>query len=228
MKILLVEDNLELSKDTVSFLTQEGHICEVAHTVREAEDKLADFTYDVVLLDLMLPDGSGMDLLRNYKPRDQGQTGILILSAKDDVQDRIDGLDLGADDYLTKPFHYSELNSRIKALYRRRQFHGSHKITYEEIEIDPDQQEVSVHDEPVPLTKKEFQLLVHFIANKNRILTKQSIAEHLWGDHVDYLDSHDFVYQHIKNLRKKLAKAGANDYLSNVYGIGYRMKSAAS
>lgn len=228
MKILLIEDNLELSEDTVSFLSQEGHLCEVAHTVREAEHKLADFTYDVVLLDLMLPDGSGMDLLRSYQTRDHGKTGILILSAKDAVQDRIDGLDLGADDYLTKPFHFSELNSRIKALYRRRQFNGSRKINYEEIEIDPDQQEVLVHDQAVALTKKEFQLLVHFIANKNRILTKQSIAEHLWGDHVDYLDSHDFVYQHIKNLRKKLTKAGANDYLSNVYGIGYRMKGSAS
>lgn len=225
MKILLVEDNPDLRSDISAFLEKEGHICEPVATVHDAEDKIIEFEYDVIILDLMLPDGSGLQVLKNYqKTRNTKNTGILIVSAKNAVEDKIDGLDLGADDYLTKPFHFSELNSRLNAIYRRRQFNGSRNIIFEEIDIDPQRQLVKVHDDEVVLTKKEYQLLVHFIANQNRVLTKQSIAEHLWGDHVDYLDSYDFVYQHIKNLRKKLTKAGATDYLTNVYGMGYRMK----
>ncbi|MBX2816423.1 MAG: response regulator transcription factor [Saprospiraceae bacterium] len=226
MKILLVEDNPELSQDISAFLHKEGHVCETAGSIRTAEDKILEFEYDIIVLDLMLPDGNGLQILRNYqKHRTTENTGILIISAKNALEDRVDGLDLGADDYLTKPFHFSELNSRLNAIYRRRQFNGNRSIKFEEISIDPQQQEVTVHGDEVILTKKEYQLLVHFIANKNRVLTKQSIAEHLWGDHVDYLDSYDFVYQHIKNLRKKLSKAGSNDYLTNVYGMGYRLKT---
>lgn len=223
MKLLLVEDNAELADNVHTYLTKEGYICEVASTRREATNKLSAFEYDVVLLDIMLPDGNGMDILRDIK-REDTNTGLIIISAKNALDDRVEGLNLGADDYLTKPFHLSELNARLKAIYRRRHFDGKQSIVFNEIEVDSDQQEVSVQGQQVVLTKKEYELLLYFLANKNRVLTKQSIAEHLWGDHVDYLDSFDFVYQHIKNLRKKLTAAGAQDYLSNVYGMGYKFK----
>lgn len=227
MKLLLVEDNAELADNVHTYLTKEGYICEVASTRREATNKLSAFEYDVVLLDIMLPDGNGMDILRDIK-REDTNTGLIIISAKNALDDRLEGLNLGADDYLTKPFHLSELNARLKAIYRRRHFDGKQSIVFNEIEVDSDQQEVSVLGQQVVLTKKEYELLLYFLANKNRVLTKQSIAEHLWGDHVDYLDSFDFVYQHIKNLRKKLTTAGAKDYLSNVYGMGYKFKDVVS
>ena len=228
MKLLLIEDNRELAENVSTYLIKEGHICEVASTLREAENKLATFEYDIILLDIMLPDGNGLDLLRVVKRDHMSDAGLIIISAKNALSDKVEGLDLGADDYITKPFHLSELNARIKAMYRRKHFDGKQTIVFNEIEIDPETQEVTVHGEMMVLTRKEYELLVYFIANKNRVLTKQTIAEHLWGDHVDYLDSFDFVYQHIKNLRKKLTAAGAEDYLSNVYGMGYKFKEVVA
>lgn len=224
MKLLLVEDNRDLAENVSQYLTKEGHLCEVVYSIKEAEYKLAGFQYDILLLDLMLPDGSGMEVLRRLVRDARSNMGVVIVSAKNSLGDKVEGLDLGADDYLTKPFHLSELNSRIKSIYRRRHFDGKQNIEFNEIKIDPDTQEVFVHDELVILTRKEYELLMYLIANKNRVLTKQTIAEHLWGDHVDFMDSFDFVYQHIKNLRKKLTTAGAEDYLTNVYGMGYRFK----
>ncbi len=228
MKILIVEDNADLAENMQSYLRKEGHICEVAENIWSAEQRLSAYQYDVILLDLMLPDGSGMDLLRDIKRRPNGNTGLIIISAKNALGDKIEGLDLGADDYITKPFHLSELNARLKAIYRRRNFDGKQTIEFNEISIDPETQEVLVKGEPVVLTRKEYELLIYFIANKNRVLTKQTIAEHLWGDHVDYLDSFDFVYQHIKNLRKKLAACGIPDYLTNIYGMGYKFKNVGA
>jgi DNA-binding response OmpR family regulator len=228
MKLLLVEDNLDLAENVSQYLTKEGHLCEVVHSIREAENKLAAFQYDILLLDLMLPDGSGMEVLRRMVRNNQTNMGVIIISAKNALGDKVEGLDLGADDYLTKPFHLSELNARIKSIYRRRHFEGKQTIEFNEIKIDPDTQEVFVNEELIILTRKEYELLVYLIANKNRVLTKQTIAEHLWGDHVDFMDSFDFVYQHIKNLRKKLTAAGAQDYLTNVYGMGYRFKEHTS
>ncbi|NND06465.1 MAG: response regulator transcription factor [Saprospiraceae bacterium] len=227
MKLLLIEDNAELADNVYTYLTKEGYVCELAASRREASNKLAAFEYDVILLDIMLPDGNGMEILRELK-KEETNTGLIIISAKNALDDRVEGLNLGADDYLTKPFHLSELNARLKAIYRRRHFDGKQSIVFKEIEVDTLQQEVSVHGHQVVLTKKEYELLLYFLANKNRVLTKQSIAEHLWGDHVDFLDSFDFVYQHIKNLRKKLTKAGAQDYLSNVYGMGYKFREVVS
>lgn len=224
MKILIVEDNPELAENISQYLTKEGNICEVASTVREAESRLSDFMYDVMVLDLMLPDGSGMNILRKSAKDTQTNMGTIVVSAKNSLHDKVEGLDLGADDYLTKPFHLSELNARIKSIFRRRHFDGKQVVKFNEIEVDTDSQEVSVNQELVALTKKEYELLLYLISNKNRVLTKQTIAEHLWGDHVDFLDSFDFVYQHIKNLRRKLTSAGAPDYLTNVYGMGYRFK----
>jgi len=228
VKILIIEDNVELANNMTAYLQKEGHICEQAESISSAYQKLGVFDYDVILLDLMLPDGSGLHLLRQMKKDANTNTGLIIISAKNALEDKIEGLDLGADDYLTKPFHLSELNARLKSIYRRRHFDGNQIIEFNELSIDTELQEVRVREEQVILTKKEYELLVFFIANKNRVLTKQSIAEHLWGDHVDYLDSFDFVYQHIKNLRKKLTAAGAEDYLQNVYGMGYKFKNLAS
>ncbi len=228
MKILIIEDTKDLADNMLAYLHKEGHICELAGSIQEAYQKLAGFDYDMILLDLMLPDGNGINVLRYIKRDTENKAGIIIISAKDALPDKIEGLDLGADDYLTKPFHLSELNSRIKSIYRRRHLEGNKIIRFNELAIDTELQEVRINDELLILTKKEYELLMYFVANKNRVLTKQSIAEHLWGDHVDYLDSFDFVYQHIKNLRKKIAAHGGEDYLQNVYGMGYKFKSLAS
>ena len=224
MKILVVEDEKALRENISSYLANGEIICEVATCFSEAQEKLLSFSYDVLLLDLMLPDGDGLNILRLLK-KIQPETGVLIISAKNGLEDRVNGLELGADDYLTKPFHMSELNARLKAIYRRRKFQGNTKINFEEITIDPDTHDVNVKDTSLTLTLKEYELLLFLISNKNRVLTKQTIAEHLWGDHVDFLDSFDFVYQHIKNLRKKFTAAGGNDYIKTIYGLGYKLST---
>lgn len=226
MKLLIVEDSRELSESISTYLTKEGYVCEQAYTYFEAIDKLAAFRYDIVLLDIMLPDGNGMDVLLAVRDLPV-RPGVLIISAKNALDDKVQGLDLGADDYLTKPFHMPELNARLKAIYRRRHFEGRNELVFKEIHINTDTLEVTVCGEPLSLTRKEYELLLFFLANKNRVLTKQTIAEHLWGDHMDFSDNFDFVYQHIKNLRKKLTAAGGNDYLTNIYGVGYRFNTEA-
>ena len=224
MKVLLVEDHVDLAKNMHTYLSKEGYVCEVSDTVETAMSKLAGFKYDVMVLDLMLPDGSGLDILRWVKQTDS-EMGVLILSAKNSLQDKIDGLELGADDYLPKPFHFAELNARLKAIFRRRQLQGSSIIEYEDIQIDTEKHEVTVKDQLLDLTRKEYELLLYFLVNKNRVLTKQSIAEHLWGDYIDALDSFDFVYQHIKNVRKKITQAGGKDLIQTMYGSGYKFAS---
>lgn len=221
MKILLIEDEVQLAQTIISCLQQEGYVCEWAKTLDEAEEKIYIYAYDCALIDLTLPGGSGLQLLELLK-QGHPETGIIIISAKNSLDDKIKGLDLGADDYMTKPFHLAELNSRIKSLIRRRKFGGNQEIVFSEICILPDEQVVTVHDNRVVLTKKEYDLLLFFISNKNRVLTKEAIAEHLWGDHSDMLDSFDFIYSHIKNLRKKLEEKGALDYIKTVYGAGYK------
>lgn len=221
MKLLLVEDERELADNVSAYLANEGNRCELARSYNDADDCLAGFRYDIVVLDLMLPDGNGMDILRMIK-KQYPDTGVLIISAKNALDDKIKGLELGADDYLTKPFHLPELNARIKAIYRRRKFQGKSEVKFNELKVNTDTLETWVSDQLLSLTVKEHELLLFFIANRNRVLTKQSIAEHLWGDNVDFLDSFDFVYQHIKNLRKKITAAGGSDYIRTVYGMGYR------
>ncbi len=222
MKLLIVEDEPELAKALINYLHSGDIICELANTYRQALDKLETFAYDIVLLDIMLPDGNGLDLLAYLKAH-QPNTGVLVISARNALDDRVKGLELGADDYLTKPFEFPELSARIKALYRRRKHKGRTQLQWHEIEVIPDTHEVLVYGKPLELTLKEYKLLVFLIENAGRVLTKQSIAEHLWGDHVDFLDSFDFVYQHIKNLRKKLAAAGAQDHIKTIYGLGYKL-----
>lgn len=221
MKILVVEDQAELARNVHDYLEQEGYVCELAEGYQSALSKLGGFNYDAVILDLMLPDGNGLDILKWIKKTDSDM-GVLILSAKNSLDDKVEGLELGADDYLAKPFHFSELNARLKAIYRRRKLKGRDLIQCGGIVVNTETREVQVQSTPLELTRKEYELLLYLIVNKNRVLTKQSIAEHLWGDYIDSLDSFDFVYQHIKNLRKKLMLAGGSDPIQTMYGSGYK------
>lgn len=224
MKILIVEDEKELVDDLNEFLDDQGYIIEVAPTTYVAREKIFVYQYDILILDLGLPDGSGLDVLK-YVKKHKPQTGIIILTARDSLDDKISGLDLGADDYMTKPFLLSELNARIKSIHRRRNFDGNSTIIFNEIEIDTDKMRVSINDQNLTLTRKEYELILYFVINKNKVLTKESIIEHLWGDHSDMFDSLDFIYTHIKNLRKKMQDMGGADYLKSVYGIGYKFET---
>ncbi len=221
MKLLIVEDNNDLLQNIYTYLKRERYICEAARNYQEAFDKIMGHSYDIVLIDIMLPGGSGLRLLEQLKSV-QPETGTIIISAKDALDDKVKGLDLGADDYLTKPFQLAELHARIKAVYRRNNLSVNETIHINEIEINTTNMEVNVDNSKVVLTPKEYDLLVFFASNKNRVLSKQTIAGHLWGDYVDQLHNLDFVYQHIKNLRRKLEAAGANDYIESIYGMGYK------
>ncbi|GET31440.1 DNA-binding response regulator [Prolixibacter bellariivorans] len=221
MKILIVEDEQSLADDLVTYLASEGNICEPAYDYFTAEDKLAAFHYDIVLLDINLPDGNGLQLLHQMREHEP-PPGVLIISARDSLDDKLKGLDLGADDYLTKPFHLAEVNARVKALGRRRLFGGKTEIRYHEISIDPESGTARVNEQQPELTRKEFALLQYFVTNQNRVMTKEAIAEHLWGDYMEMAGNFDFIYTHIKNLRRKLTDAGANDYIRTVYGMGYK------
>jgi DNA-binding response OmpR family regulator len=220
MKILVIEDELALCETIVAYLEEEGYRCEQAGTVELGSEKVNLYEYDCMLVDIGLPDGSGLSLVKELK-KCHPETGIIIISAKNSMDDKISGLDLGADDYLTKPFHLPELNSRIKSLLRRRKFEGKQELVIDKITIMPENRQVFVKGEPLSLTRKEFDLLMFFVSNRGRVLTKESIAEHLWGDFADSADSFDFVYSHIKNLRKKLIEKAGTDYFHNVYGTGY-------
>ncbi|RXK60579.1 response regulator transcription factor [Lacibacter luteus] len=224
MKVLLVEDNKELAESISDYLRGEGYLIEKAHTVYDAEDKLIAFSYDCILLDLMLPDGNGIDLLRSIK-QDKINSGVLIISAKDALDDKVAGLEDGADDYITKPFHLSELHARLKAIYRRKKLDGSNAVVFNDISLDTNRMEVMVNDALLDVTRKEYDLLLYFIINKDRVLSRQAIATHLWGDQADDLANFDFVYQHVKNLRKKISAAKGNDYIETVYGVGYKFNS---
>lgn len=221
MKILVIEDELELNKTLVSFLTNEGYIVESVFDFEQAIYNIADYSYDCVLVDITLPKGNGLDIIKQLKI-DRSKAGIIIISAKNSDDDKISGLDLGADDYLAKPFNLAELNSRIKALFRRKNFDGDHVIQFNELTIKPEERIVTVNGQNVVLTGKEFDLLLFFLINKNRVVSKNTIAEHLWGDDSDQMDSHDFIYVHLRNIKKKLAEKHCNDYIQNIYGIGYK------
>ena len=221
MKILIIEDEPTLAQAMADYLEQEGNLCEKAATFEEAWLKSGVYEYDCILVDIGLPGGTGLDIIRKLK-KEHKQAGIIIVSAKDSIEDRITGLEIGSDDYLPKPFHLAELNARIKALLRRRQFDGEPRIEFREILVDPQEQQVLVQGKAVKLTRSEYTLLLYFLANQNRVLTKESVAEHLSGDSADLLDTIDFIYSHIKNLRKKLMDAGADDYIQSIYGMGYK------
>ncbi|MFH1320355.1 MAG: response regulator transcription factor [Bacteroidota bacterium] len=221
MKILIVEDQKKLLDSILNYFKRENYVCDISVDYGDASEKIYLNEYDCVIVDIMLPDGSGLDLIKELKEKDK-KTGIIIISAKDALDDKIKGLELGSDDYLTKPFHLSELNARVKAVIRRKCFEGSNIIKHNEIKIDLNSHSVYVNDEPVVLTPKEYELLIYLITNKNRVVKKSSISERLWGDYMDMASSYDFIYAQIKNLRKKLVDKGCGNYLKNIYGIGYK------
>lgn len=224
MKILIIEDEIDIASSIKGYLKTNDIHCETANNCQTALDKVAMYDYDCILLDLMLPDGDGFNILKALK--NQGKTdGVIIISAKEALETKIEGFNLGADDYLTKPFHLSELLVRIQSLVRRKNFNGSNTIVFNEIEIDTLAKSVKINEKKVDCTKKEIDLLLFLIGNKNKVLSKSAIAEHLSGDMADMLDNHDFVYAHIKNLKKKLAEAGSSDYIKSVYGIGYKWEN---
>lgn len=221
MKLLIVEDEPVLSRSMAEYLSGENYLCEFADTFQQALDKISLYAYDCILLDLMLPGGDGIKILEELK-RLNKIDGVIIISAKNALEDKIRGLQIGADDYLAKPFHLSELAARIYAVIRRKQFANSNIIQQQELKIDLLSKNIFVHDTQVVLTKKEFDLLLYFIGNRNRVISKAALAEHLSGDFADMLDNHDFVYAHIKNLKKKLQEAGCALYLKTIYGTGYK------
>lgn len=221
MKLLIIEDERELSNSIVTFLSSENYLCEQAFTYSEAKAKIDLYAYDCVLLDLMLPGGNGLDILREIKHKNN-PAGIIIISAKDSLDDKISGLQIGADDYLAKPFHLPELSVRIYAVIRRKEFSGNNILQSNEIVIDLLSMSVRVNGTPVILTRTEYDLLLFFIGNKNKVISKSAMAEHLSGDMADMLDSHDFIYTHIKNLKAKLSEAGCKECIKNIYGTGYK------
>lgn len=221
MKILIVEDEHELAQDIVKYLSGQNYVCEVAENYNQATDKIAVYQYDCILLDLMLPDGNGIALLEQLK-RENKQDGVIIISAKNSIEDKVKGLQIGADDYLAKPFHHSELSARIHSIIRRKQFDSSNIVQQNEITIDLLGKTIKVNDLEISLTKKEIELLLFFIGNKNRVISKSALAEHLSGDIADMFDNHDFVYAHVKNLKKKLTEANYGNYIKTIYGTGYK------
>ena len=221
MKILLIEDETELARSIAEYLQKENYLCESVFNFEQAIEKINLYQYDCIVVDINLPDGSGLNLIRALK-NNKSETGIIIISARNSVDDKITGLEIGADDYLTKPFHLPELNARIKSIIRRRSFGGVNEIVFRDLRVLPEQMEVSVTGQPITLTKKEYDLLVFFLSNRDRVLTRESIAEHLWGDEMDMADSFDFIYTHIKNLRRKIMEKGGDDYIKTIYGMGYK------
>ena len=221
MKILIIEDEEGLRESIEEYFTEAGNICETACDYQTALSKVNLYRYDCILLDITLPGGNGISLLKNIKDNNYTD-GILIISAKNSLDDRLEGLDLGADDYLVKPFHLSELKARVTAIIRRKSYNGSNLLTFNEISIDLLGKEVKVGKQTIKFTRKEYALLLYFIANKGKVISKNAIAEHLWGDGVDMADNFDFIYSHIKNIRKKLIEAGSKDYIQAAYGMGYK------
>ncbi|WP_316785232.1 response regulator transcription factor [Pedobacter frigiditerrae] len=221
MKILIIEDEELLRINIIAYLKAEGNVCDFAPTFESASQKIALYDYDCILLDLTLPDGDGLALLKEIKKLKKTD-GIIIITARNSIDQRIEGLSLGADDYLIKPFHLSELGARIMAIVRRRTFNGNDLLMFNELTIDIQAKEVKVKGEPISLTRKEFDLLVYFVANKSKVISKSAAVTHIWGDNADMADSFDFIYTHIKNLRKKLLDAGSKDYFHSIYGVGYK------
>ncbi|HAX15928.1 MAG TPA: DNA-binding response regulator [Leeuwenhoekiella sp.] len=221
MKILIIEDEPQMLDNMRRTLEQEQYLVESAATYSEALDKIGAYAYDCILLDVMLPDGNGLKILKELKAQ-QKEEGVIIVSANDSLDDRIEGLNLGADDYLPKPFHMAELRARVQAVLRRRNFEGNRNIQLGNVTINPETRQVFIAEEDINLNRKEYDILTYLIANKTRLVTKAALAEHVWGDHIDQADSFDFIYSQIKNLRKKLEPASIN--VQAVYGVGYKLE----
>jgi len=222
MKILIIEDEKELSASICTYLKNEKFFCEVAYDFESAIEKISLYEYACIVLDITLPGGSGMNILKELKANNKAD-GVLIVSAKNSLDDKVLGLKSGADDYLTKPFYLPELAARVAAIIRRKSFDGNNFLQFDELLLNLDEKSVKVNNKIIDLTKKEYDLLLYFISNKNKVISKGAIAEHLWGDNMDMADNYDFIYTHIKNLRKKIVQAGSRDYIKSIYGMGYRL-----
>ncbi len=221
MKVLIIEDEKALSESIFTYLNSEHFVCETATDFPSALEKISLYDYACIILDITLPGGSGLELLRELKSAHK-EDGVLIISARNSLDEKIHGLESGADDYLTKPFHLSELAARVSAIIRRKSFDGKNTLTFDDLHLDLREKTVQVNKRTLDLTRKEYDLLLYFISNKNKVISKGAIAEHLWGDDMDMADNYDFIYTHIKNLRKKIVQAGAQDYIKSVYGMGYK------
>ena len=221
MKLLIIEDEQGLRESMERYFTEEGIICESCDTLNVAINKISLYQYDCILLDIGLPDGDGFALLEHLKSTGEN-VGVLIISARNSLENKIKGLNLGADDYLTKPFHLAELKARVEAVFRRKAFNSANILHYEDITINLLGREVEANAIPIALTRKEYDMLLYFIANKGKVISKNAIDEHLWGDEIDLIDSFDFIYTHIKNIRKKLMDTAHKDYIKSVYGVGYK------
>lgn len=221
MKILVVEDEHELSKSICAYLKNDNFICEASHDFMDAMRKIHESDYACILLDITLPNGNGLNLLDELKKLGKAE-GVLIISAKNSLNDKVMGLHLGADDYMTKPFHMPELSARVGAIIRRKSFGGLNRIVFETLVIDMENKIVEGPHGNIELTRKEYELLKYFVGNKNKVLTRESIVDHLWGEQIDMADNYDFIYTHVSNLRKKLSLAGCKDYIKAVYGMGYK------
>jgi DNA-binding response OmpR family regulator len=224
MKILIIEDERELSESIVLYLKSEHYTCETASDFEKAKEKIQLYNYDCILLDITLPGGNGLELLRILKSM-KALEGVIIISAKNSIDDKVAGLELGADDYLPKPFHLAELGARIKALIRRKKFDGSDLVIIDTLTLDVRGKKASIGTQKLDLTKSEFELLLFFVSNKNKVISKNAIGEHLSGDDADRFDNYDFVYSHIKNLKKKIAEAGGPESIKTVYGLGYKFEA---
>lgn len=222
MKILIIEDEPSLREIIQKSLEKERYVVETAASYDEAVEKLELYIYDCILLDIMLPGGSGLSLLKDLKEKKK-QANIIIISAKNSLEDKVLGLDLGADDYLPKPFHLAELHARIKSVIRRKVNEGEMQITYGNIKIIPEKFKVFVDDKELELNRKEYDILYYFITRPDRLVNKNTLAESVWGDYIDQVDNYDFIYAQVKNLRKKLKDAGATPEIKAVYGFGYKL-----
>lgn len=222
MKILIVEDEKLLLETLSESLKKEHFVIETANDYHAASEKMDIYDYDCILLDIMLPGGSGLDLLKELKAKGKSNN-VIIISAKDSLDDKLEGLELGADDYLTKPFHIAELNARVKAVLRRTKLGGKNSIEIANLVMDITERQLVINGENISLNRKEFDVLNYFLLNKNRLVRKTALAEHVWGDNIDQSDNLDFIYYQIKNLRKKLETANAGIEIEGVYGIGYKL-----
>jgi DNA-binding response OmpR family regulator len=221
MNVLIVEDEKDLMDAMAIYLNSAGFSCEKASDLNTALRFIKNKDFDCIVLDIGLPDGSGFDVIREMH-QSEHPTAIVIISARNALDDRLTGLNIGADDYITKPFHLPELIARINSVVRRRTKKEPKGIVFHELRLVPDEMILYIGDNQVSLTKKEHEMLLYLINNPNRVLTKEAIAEHLWADHADIADSFNFIYSHIKNLRKKMVDNGSKDYIKSIYGVGYK------
>lgn len=224
MKILIIEDEVQMLENMTKNLLAEGYLVETASNFVQAQERIGVYEYDCILLDINLPDGNGLELLKIIKEKGL-QDGVIIVSARDSLDDKLEGLDLGADDYLPKPFHMAELRARVKAVLRRKKFEGHDEMKIGNISINTSNRTLFIENKEVELNRKEYDVLLYLASNKDRLVNKNALAEHVWGDNIDQADSFDFIYSQIKNLRKKLDSNSADIEIKAVYGIGYKMQN---